>query len=172
MTIENVVGLKIIRWNQVANGFGSPRYPSFMWGQQRWVEATCQSCHKDNIPGDYCACGIYATVDHELLMYYHKDDAVALLVEACGKTWIHTKGFRAKEAEVIGIVNYDNVFKQLEPGKPINTEQLPMLNATHYYNVPLVSIDVAYEMARITFEREGVLCQLKKSKLPTTEVVE
>lgn len=145
----------------------SPAWP-FEWaGPVVWAE--CKSCPKDEdghlIPGFKHTCGIWATLDEDVVRGYVKDaGGVMYLVEAIGDYVLHESGFRSGGAQIVGIVNTSFISDASELRRPtedekhlnikISTVGLSIMAAADKYRVPVIESDVALEMAKIAWLRE------------------
>lgn len=183
MPVEGLLGFRVNRWHKEDNGLlvRSPSWRDFEW-DKGIVWAKCEppkytrprvapTCDLDEeghfIPGEFCRCGMYATISRKILAGYATDArSVVFLVEAMGEGWAYTEGWRSSGALAIAIVNTAfltwkiNEMTELEDGskqRDISNYHLSMFAASEFFKIPIIEWNVALEMIRIQWMKEGGL---------------
>lgn len=182
MPVEGLLGFRVNRWHKEDNGLlvKSPSWRSFEWNKgivwAKCVKGTylnnntpCTERDTDDhlIPDEECLCGIYATISRKTLAIYAKDArSVVFLVEAMGEGWAYTEGWRSSGALAIAIVNTAfltwkiNQLEELEDGskqRNISNYHLSMFAASEFFKIPIIEWNVALEMVRIQWMKDGDL---------------
>ncbi len=168
MPIEGPLAFRANSWVD-GKEVKSPLWP-FEWaGAVVWAE--CKACPSNEeghlIPGFNHTCGIWATLDKNVVRRYVRDaGGVMYLVEALDDYVLHDSGWRAGGAQVVGIVNTSFISEAPKLRSPTEDEKhlnikisvvgLSIMAAADKYRVPVIESDVALEMAKLTWLREGM----------------
>jgi hypothetical protein len=117
--IENILGLKALAWDFDKGRFISPAAKDFTWHPNGLVVAQCRNhCQPENIPGESCTCGMYASYSIHVVAEYTVRWPIApvFLVEASGKTIFYSAGWRSKEMTLTAVApyfRYQETFRKL-----------------------------------------------------------
>lgn len=168
MPIEGPLAFRANSW-EGGKEVKSPLWP-FEWaGAVVWAECkTCPSSEEGRlIPGFNHTCGIWATLDKDVVKRYVRDaGGVMYLVEALEDYVLHDSGYRASGAQVVGVVNTSFIADAPKLRAPTEDERslnirisavgLSIMAAADKYRVPVIESDVALEMAKLAWLREGM----------------
>jgi hypothetical protein len=155
--LTGLVGVRAIV--SFAGRFYSPVYGHCEWTRGMQQASCAIGC--TNVPGDHhLGCGFHAhwEVD-ESKRFVEQIRGTAdclVLVECFGRLAVHEKGFRAEQARIVSVLEWDPRFKFfVSPwgGRP-SASPVP-LTASKYFGVPLVNESAA--AAAIAQQRQSVV---------------
>lgn len=154
--ITNIVGLRALAWNYEKGKFSSPTRREFIW-ENGVAIAKCYKCEGtlegkevNDIPGDTCSCGIYATFLECTARGYTQNSEVSpiFLIQAFGKTQIPTvnfTGFRTAKAQAMAVGYHDYGYRQ----NGTITEKMAAYQASDVLHIPAIRMDVVILMMDI-----------------------